>query len=84
MKSDALNEKIWNIICSINDTIPQNKDIDLLDEGYINSFDVVNMISILEDSFDIEIAPEDIVPENFRTIKRIASLISHNMQQNAN
>ena len=77
MNLDKMNEKIRSVICKVNDDIPKNVDVDLLDGGYIDSFDVVNIIADLENAFDIEIAPEDIVPENFRTVEQIAKLISN-------
>lgn len=79
MNSDEMNEKIRSVICKVNDDIPINLNVDLLDAGYIDSFDIVNIIADLEDTFAIEIAPEDIVPENFRTIEQIAKLITNNV-----
>ena len=32
----------------------------------------------LEDAFQIEIDPEDVIPENFRTLKDIVNLIEKN------
>ncbi len=80
MNSEELNAKIWNIICKINEDIPNSLDVDLLDEGYISSFDMLNIISELEDAFNLEFEPEVIVRENFRTIERIAKLLSRNMK----
>ncbi len=77
---DALNKKIMDILKVVNERVPKNVDVNLLDEGYIDSFDVVNIISDLEVAFDIEFEPEDIIPENFQTIACIAALIMQRMK----
>jgi acyl carrier protein len=49
---------------------PQNvpDDFDLLTEGVIDSFGIVELISDIEDKFQLEIDFEDLDPENLTTI----------------
>lgn len=82
MESVELNTKILDVICKYNDDISKDKTVELLDEGYINSFDIVNIVSDLEDVFEVEILPEEILPENFHTIERISALIAHKLSNN--
>jgi acyl carrier protein len=55
------------------------KDVDgdypLLDKRVIDSFGMLKLISLLEEEFGVEIDDEDIVPDNFGTIKGIATLV---------
>ena len=53
----------------------ENQEHDLLLNNIIDSFDIVEMMVELEDAFDIEMAAEDVVPDNFRTVDSIADLI---------
>ena len=67
-------EKVTAVLQKINSDI-KNDDTDLLAAGLLDSFDIVNLVSRLEETFGVEIDPTDIVPENFRTISAIAVLM---------
>ena len=67
--------KIIDIIKAFNDEIPTDVNEDLLHGGYIDSFDIVNIVADFEAVFKIEIKPEDIVPENFNTIRHMVKMM---------
>ena len=67
-------EKVVNVLQAVNSDI-KNHDTDLLASGLLDSFDIVNLVSQLEEAFTVEIEPTDIVPENFRTVAAIAALM---------
>ena len=67
-------EKVVNVLQTVNSDI-KNDDTDLLASGLLDSFDIVNLVSQLEEAFTVEIEPTDIVPENFRTVAAIAALM---------
>ena len=43
----------------------------LIDDHILGSFDVINLVSDLEDAFDVEFSPVDIVPENFNSMQSL-------------
>ncbi|MCI7331071.1 MAG: acyl carrier protein [Selenomonadaceae bacterium] len=69
-------ERLLAILRTVNKDIPDNPDTDLLATHLIDSFDMVNLVSDIEEEFDIELDPEDIVPEHFRSVKAMAALIA--------
>ncbi len=51
------------------------EDIDFVESGMLDSFDVITLITDLEEKFNIRIDGSDILPENFCSIKAIENLI---------
>ena len=47
----------------------------LLESGVIDSLGILDVVSYLEQSFQIEVSDEDLVPDNFATIQSIASFV---------
>lgn len=72
-----MREKVIEILCEINNEIKNNLDVDLLAAGFIDSFEIVNLVVELEETFDMEIDPELVVPENFQTVDAIVKLIEN-------
>lgn len=64
---DILNEVNSDVDYEICDT--------LIDDGILSSFDIVSLVSELNDTFDIEISPADIVPENFNSAEAMWEMI---------
>jgi len=53
---------------------PQAED-DLFKSGILDSFSLVDFVSILETQFNIQISDSDVNPENFRSIEVIERYI---------
>ena len=55
-------------------------DASLLDAGIVDSTGVLEVIGFLEDTFGIEVADEEMIPENLDSIARIAALVERKRQ----
>ena len=53
-----------------------NPATNLIEAGLIDSLAIVLLVELLQERFDIEIEPEDVVAENFGTIAAIADLVA--------
>jgi acyl carrier protein len=49
---------------------------DLFDSGVLDSFQVVDLITLLEQQCGIRVPDEDVTPENFRSIERIGEYVA--------
>ena len=55
-------------------------DEDLLELGIIDSLGIMKLIVFMEGTFGVEVAEEEIVPENFQTLNLIAEFVEKKMQ----
>ena len=52
-----------------------DEDYPLLAKGVIDSLGMMKLVSLIEEEYDLEIDDDDIVPDNWRTIRDIAALV---------
>jgi len=50
---------------------------DFIADGMLDSFDIVTLVSALDEHFSISIRGTDIVPENFQSELAITELLKH-------
>jgi len=67
--------KIREILSSIRPEEDFERSESFVEDGLLDSFDVVTLVSDLDRTFQISIEGVHIVPENFRTIDTIARLL---------
>lgn len=71
-------EKILEILASIRPESNFSESTDFIEDGMLDSFDIVSLVNELEEEYDILIDALDILPENFSSISAIATLINKN------
>lgn len=69
-----MNELI-NLLCNLHEGIDYETCETLVDDGILDSLDIVTLITDINDTFDVAIPPEEIVPENFNSAKALWALI---------
>lgn len=69
------HEHLLAVLRTVNKDIPDDPDLDLLAAHLLDSFDMVHLVAGIEEAFDIELDPEDIVPEHFRTAAAMQALV---------
>lgn len=70
-----MREVILEILQSIREDGDFENSADFIEDGLLDSFEIVNLVSELEEKFLIEIRGTDIVPENFTSLDVIAALV---------
>ena len=76
-----MKEKVLEILSNIRPEIDFTEDVNFIEEGMLDSFDVVTVVSDLDTTFGISIDGVDIVPENFSSIDAIINLLKKNGAQ---
>ena len=70
-----MKEQILDILKEICPGIDFDRETALIDDGLVDSLDIVSIVTELMDTFDVEISVEDLQPENFNTVDAIVELI---------
>jgi acyl carrier protein len=68
-------DEILGILEEIKPGIKFEGNMALVSDGVLDSFDIISLVGELNDTFGIEIPVEDIIPENFESIEKIAELV---------
>ncbi len=71
-------EKIMEILKEIRPEFDFSKSEDFIEDGYLDSFDLVTLVSELDSRFGISIDGLDIIPENFVSAETIANVVVKN------
>jgi len=51
------------------------RDTQLIEQGVLDSIEILNLVSFIEERFSVFLPIEEFVPENFQTPETIASLV---------
>lgn len=72
-----MEEKIIEIIEKLTgyDKLKENVDIDLLENEILDSLAFIELMTTLEEEFNIEIQPTQVDPNTWRSVKKIAELV---------
>jgi acyl carrier protein len=68
--------KVLRILSKIQPDFDFSQDLNFIEEGMIDSFDMINLVTELDEEFGISIDGVDIIPENFSTINAIVLLLN--------
>lgn len=76
-----MKEKVLEILSNIRPEFDFTEDVNFIEQGMLDSFDVVSLVSDLDSTFGISIDGVDIVPENFSSVDSIINLLKKNGAQ---
>jgi Phosphopantetheine attachment site. len=68
-------EKLIEILNDINPNVDYETESRLIDGGCLDSFAILSLVSELEDAFDIQITPAELIPVNFNSAQAMWSMI---------
>ena len=71
-------DRIYAILKDLHPEFDYENSTDFVEDGLLDSFDAVQLISELEESFNITIDGLDILPESICSIDAIANMVKRN------
>lgn len=71
----SIKEQIINMLKEIKPTKDLANVTDIVEGGYMDSFELMSLIARLGDDFGIEIDVDEITPENFNSVDAITAMV---------
>lgn len=68
-------EKLLEILSSLHPEVDFELANDLVEDGILDSLDIVTLITEINNAFDVQIPAEEVIPENFESATAIWALI---------
>jgi len=70
-----MNELI-EILRTMHPEVDFETTVGLVDDGILDSFDIITLIAEINEQFDVAIPADKIVPENFNSAQALMALIT--------
>ena len=68
-------DELLELLEDIKPTVDFRTCTGLIDDGYLDSFDILSIVSELNDAVGIEISPVDSIPENFNSAQALWNMV---------
>mgnify|MGYP003432127274 CR=1 FL=1 len=78
-----MEEKIIDILVRVceDDSIKNNKEIDLIESGILDSLAFISLLEEIYEEFGVELQPTQIEPNVWRSVKSIKKVIEDNIEK---
>lgn len=70
-----MKEQVLKILKAVRQDVDFEKEKALIDDSILDSFDIISIVSDLNDAFNIDITADELEPENFNTLDAIVELV---------
>ena len=75
-----MKEKVIEILTELRPEFDFTEDVNFIEEGMLDSFDVVSLVDEIESAFGVAIGGSDVLPENFCSVDAICKTIKRNQK----
>ncbi len=69
-------DNLLTILTGLHPDVDFNACTTLIDDGILDSFDIISLIAEIDSEFDVQIPAEEIIPENFNSAQALHDLIT--------
>ena len=68
-------EELLELLKDVRDDVDFENAQDLIDGKILSSFDIIQIISVIDDEYDVAVPATEIIPANFNSAKAIYDMI---------
>ncbi len=76
-----MKEQVMKILEELRPDVDFAKETALIDDGVLDSFDIVSLVGELNDNFGVEINVDDLLPENFNSADAMVELVTRMQEE---
>jgi acyl carrier protein len=73
-----MKQEIIEILTGLRPEFDFSQPVNFIEEGMLDSFDVVALVTTLDEKYSISIDGMDILPDNFSSVEKIEALLKKN------
>lgn len=70
-----MQQKIIQILKQMHPTVDFEREAQLIDDGILDSLDIVTLVTELNAAFDVRIPAVEILPDHFNSVAAMAEMI---------
>ena len=74
-------DELLEILEDIDPDNDYENDEHLIDDAHLDSLSLLKLVSELEDTFDIQVTPTELIPANFNSAKAIWAMVQRLQQE---
>ena len=74
-------EELLDILTGLHPDVDYDSCTTLVDDKILDSFDIITIISEIDNVFDVAVPAEEIIPENFNSAEAIYNLIQKLLEE---
>ena len=74
-------DELMELLEGIRPDIDFENEKALVTDRLLESFDIINLVSEINDEFDVKIKPADLVPENFDSVEAMWEMIERRQDE---
>ncbi len=74
-------EELINILTELHPDVDFSTQTHLIDDGILDSFDVVTLVAEISDAYDVSIPAGELLPENFNSAQALYALVERLMNE---
>ena len=80
MEEVIVMERLIELLQEIKEDIDYENEAALIDDELLDSFDILQLISAIDDEFDVAIPAAMIIPQNFNNVEALWNMIQELME----
>lgn len=70
-------DELLKILSNVRPDVDFESETELVDDGILDSMDIVSIISEIDDAFDVQIRITELDPDNFNSAENLWTLIQN-------
>ena len=70
-----MKDVLMEILTEIRPDVDFENETSLIDDGILDSMDIVSLVGEIDDAFDVTVGVENLLPENFNSVDAMVNLI---------